>query len=990
MLNVTGGSGVTYTAQTLTTAQGVFELKADGSFTYTLTRNVDPAADTQNGANTVAEVELFTYAATDSSGNAVQGTIRVDVIDDVPTASADTAAQTAENAAITFGTFGNDSFGADGVDIDNAPLARVTFTQPAQGQVSYNPATGLFTFTPAAGQTGSSSFTYTIEDGDGDRSTATVTLNLLADSSPQVADALASVDDDGLAGGNPGGTSDIDANVGDLGPNTSEAAFSGKISVGFGNDTGTVSFANLHGQTVTVGQEQATLSWNAAASTLTATGPRGPLFQVVLDGAGNYSVTLLDNVLHTSADQSEASASVVLNYRAADSDGDVVTTGKLTVTFNDDTPNAFTPLAVTTTNGDTAAVTGQLNLSIGAEGFGSLVFSPTLNGQVARDANGNALSVGGQQLTYVVNGSTLAAQTASGVIGYVATLNPANGTYSIDVQNVISNGVQTSFNNLTGARAGNNDYVGIGANDAGSTTDILLSGSNAQGNPTTVNTDSDSIGLANQSMNNNEVLRIDFVRNLVTGTNANPSGFNYSGRSNTTNFTQTVPQVQADQGETVALQIWALNSANTSTARPDSTPDNGFSDATRVAITTVRIIDGASGTAQSATLSTLSPSADLGFGVTATLQGDGSVIFTGLQQGDRYGIGTGESQFNAVAVKALGDFDLGIFSVSTVSAATPIVQTLPVIATDQDGDTVSASITATINPAGTVATATAASATVLDTTTAMLGGEGHFGTPARMEQGALREQAANSNLALVAGLAAAFAAGPVAAQGWDVVAHARFSSDLPVEGGTFSSLGEPGAEGSDAGVRGDPLGAAGLHAEASAENVGGDAVHHVTGREFASADGEAGQSLVLSTLDTGTDLAASTMPSLAPFAGSEIHLPAPGQMVMLGGEGLGPQQASPSVGSVLADALSSGGLGAADIDGLIDAAISLAEPVQKHQAEEGAVAPDDGRLATLATPPSALVSSWDGGDFGPLFMATSMVMESKAQHPDAVQPSVNG
>ena len=71
------------------------------------------------------------------------------VIKDIGSALAHT--QSDENRPVTIDAFANDVFGADGVDTDNSPAVRVTFTQPAQGSVAYDPASGLFSFTPAMG-----------------------------------------------------------------------------------------------------------------------------------------------------------------------------------------------------------------------------------------------------------------------------------------------------------------------------------------------------------------------------------------------------------------------------------------------------------------------------------------------------------------------------------------------------------------------------------------------------------------------------------------------------------------------------------------------------------------------------------------------------------------------------------------------------------------------------------------------------------------------
>jgi hypothetical protein len=186
------------------------------------------------------------------------------------------------------------------------------------------------------------SFTFTVVDGDGDTATKTVNVTLQPDSTPQVVDVVAAVDDDAL-GGNAGAdaATDIDANTGDLdGPGSSEATFSGQLTVDFGADGGTVSFANLEGDVVMLGTETITLAWNGTTLTGSSAG-RGDVFTVSLSPSGAYTVTLLKPVLHAPGGQ-EASTTLDLNYRAVDSDdADTVETGKLTITFNDDVPSAI-------------------------------------------------------------------------------------------------------------------------------------------------------------------------------------------------------------------------------------------------------------------------------------------------------------------------------------------------------------------------------------------------------------------------------------------------------------------------------------------------------------------------------------------------------------------------------------------------------------------------------------------------------------------------
>ena len=76
-----------YTAQSLTTAHGLFQLNADGSYVYTLTSPFTKTPAANDGTATDG-VESFGYTAFDAFGNTVNGTITINVADDVPTATA--------------------------------------------------------------------------------------------------------------------------------------------------------------------------------------------------------------------------------------------------------------------------------------------------------------------------------------------------------------------------------------------------------------------------------------------------------------------------------------------------------------------------------------------------------------------------------------------------------------------------------------------------------------------------------------------------------------------------------------------------------------------------------------------------------------------------------------------------------------------------------------------------------------------------------------
>ncbi|QZD94417.1 DUF5801 repeats-in-toxin domain-containing protein [Qipengyuania gelatinilytica] len=314
-------------------------------------------------------VDSFDVVATDTDGSDDTASLDIEVIDDVPTANDDSADQAVENDPIVIDALDNDVFGADGVDTSNIASVSVT-TQGTQGTVTYDPDTGLFTYTPApgAGSNGqlTDSFTYTIIDNDGDSSTATVTVNLLPDSEPTGGTVTATVDDDGLAGGNPDSdTGDLDANVGDDPADTSEASFTGSLTFDVGNDgPATITFdPSLDGTSAMLGSEMVTFTLNG--NVLTASSGRGDIFTVELTDAqtGAYTVTLLQNVLHTAGnDENDAFASI--GFIVSDSEGDTVGT-TLDITFDDDAPTA-TDNTNSVTEGDT--VTG--NILTDDDGFG--------------------------------------------------------------------------------------------------------------------------------------------------------------------------------------------------------------------------------------------------------------------------------------------------------------------------------------------------------------------------------------------------------------------------------------------------------------------------------------------------------------------------------------------------------------------------------------------------------------------------------------------
>jgi hypothetical protein len=82
------------------------------------------------------------------------------------------SALTQANQPVKVPVLGNDS------DPDGDPLEIVTISPPSHGRLIATQKTGMATYTPNAGFTGTDTFTYTITDGEGGTATAVVTVTV--------------------------------------------------------------------------------------------------------------------------------------------------------------------------------------------------------------------------------------------------------------------------------------------------------------------------------------------------------------------------------------------------------------------------------------------------------------------------------------------------------------------------------------------------------------------------------------------------------------------------------------------------------------------------------------------------------------------------------------------------------------------------------------------------------------------------------------------
>ncbi|MFV2948882.1 retention module-containing protein [Pseudomonas japonica] len=362
---ISGGVAVTF-PQTVTTPLGN-TLTVTGynastgvvSYSYTLLDN--EAHPNAGGANSLTE--SFTVTATDTDGSSSSGSLDVNIVDDTPTAVADTNASVATEAAtvLTGNVLTNDVQGADRV---SGPITAGTFVGTygtlvlaADGSYTYtlNPSDPDF-YNLHGGGTGTETFAYTLKDADGDTSTANLVLNIKNLNDPVTLNGL------DKAGGE---LTVYEKNLNDgSAPNAAALTQSGTFTVTAPDGL----------QTLSVGGINVISGGVAATFPQTVTTPLGNTLTVSgynpSTGVVSYSYTLLDNEAHPSGNGIN-NLTESFTVTATDTDGSSAS-GSLDVTIVDDVPTAR-PDTVSVIEGDT--VTGNVlgNDTKGADDPGSNV-----------------------------------------------------------------------------------------------------------------------------------------------------------------------------------------------------------------------------------------------------------------------------------------------------------------------------------------------------------------------------------------------------------------------------------------------------------------------------------------------------------------------------------------------------------------------------------------------------------------------------------------
>ncbi|UHC80411.1 retention module-containing protein [Pseudomonas sp. NIBR-H-19] len=418
------------------------------SYSYTLVDN--EAHATANGANNLPE--QFAVTVVDDNGTTANGTLDVNIVDDLPNAVNDSNATTASEAQLTLtgNVLTNDVQGADRVA--TGPITAGTFTG-TYGTLVLN-ASGTYTYTLntsdadfkalTGGGNGTETFAYTITDADGDTSTANLVLQIQNNDDPVIINGL------NVEGGE---LTVFEKNLSDgSAPDSAALTQNGTFTITALDGVTTLTIGGIAVVTngVAVGFPQSVTT--PLGSTLTITG-----FNATT-GVVSYSYTLVDNEAHATANGAnnlpEQFAVTVVddNGTTANATLDVNIVDDLPSAVNDSNTSTASETLLTLTGnvltndvqGADRVATGPITAGTFTGTYGTLVlnangtYTYTLN---TSDADFKALTGGG-------NGTETFAYTITDADGDTSTANLV-----LQIQNnddpVIINGLDVNGGELT-------------------------------------------------------------------------------------------------------------------------------------------------------------------------------------------------------------------------------------------------------------------------------------------------------------------------------------------------------------------------------------------------------------------------------------------------------------------------------------------------------------------------------------------------------------
>ncbi|WP_289104264.1 VCBS domain-containing protein [uncultured Halomonas sp.] len=690
---------------TVTGDYGSLTVNTDGSWSYTLTSSASQDDKGKTGLDDSVP-ETFGVRVVDSDGDtSAPADLTIAIGDDGPSAVADTTS-TDKGTSKSYNVLKNDDGtsdtpGADGAILTEArvqggdSVGRVTFTSD-----------GNVTFTPAAGFEGKAVIDYTLTDGDGDTASSTLTVTVEPDATPTTPSTdtdpttlspVAIVDEDGLSGGNKGGTGDVDGQF---------TVATGDLGYRFGDDGAASSKAfqwNLKDlpELTTADGRKVTFSLvdgghTVAGSVAGASGAESVITIKLTDEVnGNYQVTLHQALEHAERED-ENDVSFDVGYTIIDGDGSKAI-GKLTVVIDDDTPVAFDTVDGVLSSG----TVGDINFAdaAGADGIGAVQFSSALDGSAVLSLNGATLvTSNGERLTYRLNdgGKTLEATTAGGDVAFEIALAADGSSYEVNVLDdaimtladsgqAISDGRTEVFYEGHNTSTQGHRFVAFDGSDGGPDVVVSAWSFNFPGESWLRTDGGTQLAPGGDDRTTyNEVARFDFVDNL-SFSDEEP---NWEQHRGVTRFEQVVDLANLDGRTTPAsFKVTAIALA------PDGDNTSGHphevsGDVLALDTDELRFLDGAGN--------------DITASVTIVENSDGTLSVSRVPDGARLVLET-ESAFEAVEIRATNTntrvgFTLGDFEYTWLNGTFDADDALSLAlqGTDGDGDTAEGSLELTL------------------------------------------------------------------------------------------------------------------------------------------------------------------------------------------------------------------------------------------------------------------------------------------------------
>ncbi|MBV7266499.1 DUF5801 repeats-in-toxin domain-containing protein [Erythrobacter ani] len=569
----------------ITGQYGILILNTEtGAYRYTLGEAFTDAVD-ENGPNVVNAAESFSYEVRDTNGALIgDGSIDVNITDDVPTATDQAGINVAEDAAtaisgnvLTDGV--DDTLGADGATVTAITIdGNETLVPQTPGSVAtVNTANGTYTidqlgnwtFDPNPNLDQSlgpidASFSYTLTDGDGDFDTADQPIFITDGADPSAGpDISLTVDDQNLPDGStPGSVTSSDTIVFTEGSDDI-------VSIAFGGITG------LDGD----------LDWVRVSDTQITGSDSGRLVVTldlsVIDTTATVTATLNDNYDdHPTIDVDDLANLGSVDVIATDTDGSTAD-ATVDLAISDDLPTitASAPAAGALTVDETvlgtdatAQFAGLFTSDANADGPGS-VGGYTLG--VNAGSTGLVDTATNQAVVLSVNNGVVEGRTdGTGALVFTVSVNAATGAVTLDQQRAVKHGDTNQDNEPTGLAAAN--LITLSATITDSDGDTATATANIAGGITFLD---DGPALSNVALGSS--VTVDETDGLTTSATSTASILNFTADfgedgPNGTEFSLSV--IDAASGLATAVGDYPITLVATSATLITGVFDDGNGD----------------------------------------------------------------------------------------------------------------------------------------------------------------------------------------------------------------------------------------------------------------------------------------------------------------------------------------------------------------------------------------------------------------------------